>query len=330
MPRLATCLCLLYAALIGRVDASEYLETEDFADVVAVTEAYAEQYGPEQTLLVVDIDNTLLAMRGDLGGDSWFEWQEYLLNHEPDSPHLVASDFPGLLEIQGLLFQLGKMRPPQDNLPQLVSRCQDLGVPTLVLTSRGPDFRLATERELGSAGYEFASTCLAMDEMPRGDFYPVDPDQPEAVGLTKAELDRYKLSKPRLASLENGIYMTAGQHKGAMLLTALHHARQQPKAVVFVDDHGRHVHRVHDALTRRGIEVTVLHYKREDDNVARFRYSDKQDVTRRWRRLESTIAEVFDLPGKPLGDRVQRPERTANAPRSRSTAKKPIAEPAGG
>ena len=260
------------------------------------TRAYVDRYGAEATLLVVDIDNTLLTMQGDLGSDQWFEWQEHLLEHEPASPHLVADDFPGLLGAQGLLFRLGKMRPPQENLPALVRELQGLGVPTLVLTSRGPDFRPATEREIAAAGYDFESTCLPMRGVPEGVFLPYDPENPAAVGLTEDEMRLFQLRKPRGASLANGVFMTAGQHKGAMLLTALHRADKQPQAVVFVDDHGRHVHRVYDALNRRGIEATVIHYRREDDRVARFRYGDKSEVTRRWRRLSAALEEVFELP----------------------------------
>lgn len=318
MPRPALVLWMLLAALCGaiRVDASEYRETNDFADAVIAAEAYAETYSPEETLLVVDIDNTLLTMHGDLGSDPWFEWQEYLLNHEPESRHLVADDFGGLLKAQGLLFQLGKMCPPQKNLPELLNRCQGLGVKTLVLTSRGPDFRPATERELKAAGYDFKRSTLAMADVPAGDFLPYDPERPEEVGLLPEDLDRYALRAPRLTSLKNGIFMTSGQHKGAMLLTALHRATEKIKAVVFIDDHGRHVHRVYDTLNRRGLDVTVLHYKREDDNVARFRYGNKDDVTRRWHRLQSTINEVFALPKK-------------RHPVKQATLEEP-AEPAGG
>lgn len=294
--------------------ASEYRESEDFADAADATRAYAQRYGAEATLLVVDIDNTLLTMQGDLGSDQWFEWQEHLLEHEPASPHLVADDFGGLLEAQGLLFRLGKMRPPQENLPELIREVQGLGVPTLVLTSRGPGFRPATEREIAAAGYEFASTCLPMHGVPDGVFMPYDPNKPGEVGLTKDELRLFALRKPREASLANGVFMTSGQHKGAMLLTAMHRAERMPKAVVFVDDHGRHVHRVFDALVRRGVETTVVHYRREDDRVASFRYGDKDEVTRRWRRLESAIEEVFELPQKAVEAQETHDHASALAP----------------
>lgn len=291
--RLGQAIALGLAAVAS---ASEYRETDDFADAIEAVERYTSEHGAERTLLVIDIDNTLLTMQGDLGSDPWFEWQEYLLKQEPDSPDLVADDFAGLLEVQGLLFTLGKMRPSQEDLPALVRHAQDLGARTLVLTSRGPMFRPATERELEAAGYDFASTLIAMRDVPAGEFLPVDPSDPGAVGLTPEEVELFQLSGPRTVSLDQGVFMVAGQHKGAMLLTALHRAIEPPKAVVFVDDHGRHVHRVYDALARRGIESTVVHYKRLDDRVARFRYSDKTELTARWRRLDAALKEVFDLP----------------------------------
>ncbi len=137
---------LLFAA--ARPAAADFYETPEFADAVLRTEEYVAQYGAGQVLLVLDIDNTLLASDTALGSDQWFDWQEYLLAQEPDSPQLVANDFPGLLNAQGLLFTLGSMHPPQADLPELIREVQATGVKTLVLTSRGDEFRTATSREL--------------------------------------------------------------------------------------------------------------------------------------------------------------------------------------
>lgn len=314
-PRLTPSLPLLLAmawAVPGVAAASDYRETNDFADAVTVARDYCERYGAAQTLLVVDIDNTLLTMQGDLGSDSWFEWQEYLLEQEPDSPDLVAKDFGGLLEAQGLLFKLGKMRPSQSNLPALVKEVQSLGVSTLVLTSRGPEFRAATERELEDAGYDFASTFLETEPFPTDEFLPYELGRLEASGLTEQEGASFGLGTPRPVSLLNGVFMSAGQHKGAMLATVLNKAKQPPQAVIFVDDHGRHVHRVADALARRSIEATVLHYKRLDDRVQRFRYSDKTELTQRWRRLDAALKEVFSLPSEEAATPAAQPVAVGN------------------
>jgi hypothetical protein len=285
--------CAVLLIGVAPVVASDYLATDDFHDVEKVVEQYVEKFGAEHVLVAVDIDNTLLAMNQDLGSDQWFEWQEYLLNHDPTSPDLVARSFDGLLDAQGLLYTLGRMHAPQIEQPAIIARLQGMGAATLVLTSRGDEFRIATERELVRSGYDFARSALAVRDPRGGTYLPYDLSDPAAAGLSDDEVAAMELSQPRPVSYENGIMMAAGQHKGAILLTILHESARDIRAVVFVDDHGRHVGRVFAALTARELKVAVLHYFREDDHVARFRYSDKRDVTRRWKRLSAALEEAF-------------------------------------
>ena len=288
---------LAFGWLGAAATASEFRETAQFADAVEAVDPYEAQHGAENVWLVVDIDNTLLAMQGDLGSDQWFEWQEYLVFNEPDSPELVAKDFDGLLDVQGLLFTLGKMRPPEADLPAMVKKTQDAGVATFVITSRGPSYRPATERELNAAGYNIADHAPKLRDVPQGEFLPYDIDCLEESGIRANEAKLFGLKAAKPVTLEGGVMMTSGQHKGAMLLAVLKFADHPPKAIVFVDDHARHVHRIYDALSRHDVEVTALQYKVEDKNVARFRYCDKRDVTAKWRRLETALKEVFTLPG---------------------------------
>lgn len=274
--------------------ASQLVETSDFADVEKHVAQYEQLLGSEDVLLVCDIDNTLLAMNHALGSDQWFEWQSYLLASQPGSKQLVAKDFGGLLNVQGTLFTLGSMRTPEPSQPAIIAGIQARGVRTLVLTSRGPDFRLATRRELLSNGYEFSKSALPLKKVPRGNFLPYNLKQIKKSGLTRKEITLLGLGTPRPVSYADGVYMTAGQHKGAMLLTMLAKCEHKFRAIVFVDDHNRHIARVYDAITRRGIDVTCIHYQREDANVNRFNYSNKRDVSERWQRLDKTLQAVFD------------------------------------
>lgn len=285
---------LLTASLTSAASGEGAYETVHFLEVTDAVRAAADRHGADKVLLVCDIDNTLLAMRGDLGSDQWFEWQRYLLAHEPESEHLVAETFAGLLEAQGKLFTLGGMAPPETDLPEHVAAVQRLGVRTLVLTSRGDEYRDATERELRENGYDFARSVLPTRGLPTGVYMPYDPNAIEESGITAGEAARFRLGKPRGVSFSAGVFMSAGQHKGAMLLTVLAKCDEDFAAVVFVDDHGRHIVRVHDALTRRGVEVWAFHYRRQQTSVARFNYSDKRDVVRNWRRLENTLQAVFN------------------------------------
>ena len=140
------------------VEASDIIATDDFRDVAAAVMRYADEFGPEHVLLVLDIDNTLLAMNGELGSDQWFEWQTYLLDHEPDSDDLVADSFDELLRRTGHAIQPGPHASATARSAAIIlSRLQGRGIHTLVLTSRGPEYRVATERELRRNGYEFAT-----------------------------------------------------------------------------------------------------------------------------------------------------------------------------
>jgi hypothetical protein len=291
---LCTAISLALSASAARLTASELTDTKEFAEIGAVVVKYAHKIKPERILLVLDIDNTLLAMDNALGSDQWFEWQRYLIANEPKSKERVADTFEGLLEAQGLLYNLQHMHPPQENLPGLVRRLQQMGIRTVVLTSRGPEFRVATERELRRNGYEFSKSALPTRDVPGGEYLPYDPEHPEKDGLTEDEMAKFHLGKPRVISYDDGIMMTAGQHKGAMLLTLLHDTKDDIDAIVYDDDNIRHVANVYAAVLARGREITAFHYTREEPNIKKFDYDCKKDTTRRWRKLQDVLEEVLN------------------------------------
>jgi uncharacterized protein DUF2608 len=251
---------------------------------------YVEKYGAEHVLLASDIDNTIMAMDNDLGSDHWFEWQNYLLKNEPKSRLLVGKTFDDLLKVQGILYERTHMHPPQREQPEIIARLQGRGIATILLTSRGPEFRGPTERELARCKYDLAVTALPVHGVPSGEYLAYDPARPEKDGLTAAEIVAYKLPPPKPVSYENGLFMTAGQHKGIMLLTLLKDSTRDIKAVVYVDDNVRHVGNVFSAAVDRGLDVASFNYTHEETRVQRFNYSDKRDVTARWKAIEREIA----------------------------------------
>jgi hypothetical protein len=274
------------------VRGSELQSTKDFADVAKAVDAYIAKYGAEHVLLVLDIDNTVMSMDTDLGSDHWFEWQNYLLNNEPKSPHLVAKTFPELLKAQGLLYDRGKMHPTQPDEPNLIRGLQKQGISAILLTSRGPEFRDLTERELKRCGYDFKSSALPVHDVPKETFLPYDPVHPEQSGLTAEELAKYKLGTPRPVLYTDGIFMTAGQHKGMMLLTLLKKSDRDIKAIVYVDDNLRHVGAVFSAAVARNIDVSAFQYQHEDTRVQRFWYSDKANMDAEWASVKGRAHAV--------------------------------------
>lgn len=277
-------------------------DTSDFSRVEEVVDQLLENHPPQEVLLVVDIDNTLLAMNQDLGSDQWFNWQSDLLTNQPQSPNLVADDFAGLLRVQGDLFALSGMHPPEPSLPEIVNRLQDeKGVTTIVLTSRGPEFRSSAERELRQNGYQVCdSTSPLQVREKRGNFKPYQLQSPDAHGLN-AEIISTLGEKPRDVSFSSGIYMTAGQHKGYMLKTLLARSfverladrKRTFSAIVFVDDHEKHTNRMRDAFAGDPVELTTIHYMQEDGNVDNFENSNKAHVIRDWNRLRDFLDHVL-------------------------------------
>ena len=185
-----------------------------------------------------------------------------------------------------MLYNLGHMHPPQPDLPAIIARLQGRGVATIVLTSRGPEFRVATERELQTLRLRLRRHRAAVHDVPGGDYLAYDPANPEQDGLTADEIKTFKLAEPRPVSYANGIFMTAGQHKGIMLLTLLHHAdrghqgdrlrrRQRPP---------RRQRVLRGRRPQPGNHVVPLPARRRARPAIPIRR--QEDVTRRWHQLQ--------------------------------------------
>lgn len=272
--------------------------TAEFSMVVEQVNEFVKKHGVENVLLVLDLDNTLLAMNQDLGSDQWFTWQEDLQKKEKDHPDLVSSTFDGLLEVQGVLFALSSMHPPEPDLPAAVGHLLDDGVTTIVLTSRGKEFRNSAARELKRHGYDLPQSTLEIKEK-RGVFLPYDASRPTDHGLNAKLIG--ELGSPRSVTYADGVYMTAGQHKGYMLQTLLARVpgatAKTPyanySAIVFVDDHEKHTKRMQEAFAGKPIDLATFRYSREDGNVERFKKSTKHHVIRDWDLLNGFTKTVL-------------------------------------
>ncbi len=297
---LGLCLGLIFfpGALLARDEPcpQDLACTDDFTVLYEEALALGRRHGPENVLLVFDIDNTLLAMDQALGSDQWFVWQWGLLKTTPLPDAAVAEDKEGLLRTQRLLFALSHMHPPQPSQPALLAELQNRGFPVIALTSRGYLVRDVTRRELARNGYDLARNAVP----PRPGFHddpflPYNPGDLSSAGLSAEEASAFSLGRPRLVSYRNGLYMTAGQHKGAMLRVLLNRTCSRFKAIAFLDDHARNVRAMRDAFPPdSGIELTTYRFTREAANVAAFQApAAKERVSARWDRLEEVIVDVF-------------------------------------
>ena len=239
------------------------VESDDLEMVADWAIRMAKDHGRENVLVVFDIDNTLLAMEQDLGSDQWYYWQKDLAASDPCNPMGVDNRFA----VQGAVFYASAMRATQPNAAEQVRRIQDAGIPTIALTSRGTDYRLQTFRELRRQDISFWPTAIPPQRGWPEDFVPAGGERP--------------------ARYEDGVFLTAGQHKGKMLEALLDKAGiPWPALVIIADDKAHNLADTMEAFTGSGTWVHAWRYTREDAVVAAF---DPEEAASQWNELEPAL-----------------------------------------
>lgn len=253
-------------------------ETDDLGMVADMAVQMSARYGKEHTLVVLDIDNTLLAMEQGLGSDQWYYWQKALAEDDPCSGKLVNGRFA----VQGALFFASAMRPTQPDAAEQVRRMQDAGLTVIAVTSRGTDYRLQTFRELRRNGFSFWSSALPPRAGYPDEFVPQGGERP--------------------ARYEEGVFLTSGQHKGDMIRALLAKTgSESPKLIIIADDKKSNLDDVMQSFAGSGTAVHAWRYSREDDNVAAF---DAQEAADTWNYVKPALIKIerifgpdnFDLP----------------------------------
>lgn len=245
---------------------SRIMESADLQDVRNIAQQLAEAVGKEQVLVVYDLDNTILAMEQDLGSDQWYYWQKELQAADRCDPRVVTDR----LAAQGALLYASAMRLTQEDGPEIVRSIQDQGFKSIILTSRGADFAAMSFRELRRNRFDFRDSALGATGGPPLEFKPT----------VDSRLTRY----------EDGVYLTAGQHKGQMLLALLDKtATALPRAIVMADDKEENLQDVLDAFAETATSVQALRYNREDARVAAF---DGAQTVAEWKLAEPALLQL--------------------------------------
>lgn len=233
------------------------------------------QYGAENVLIVVDIDNTLLTSTVDLGSDTWYLWQRGKLDLKPSASQEVKCLFEDSI---GLLYELVPMMPTEKSVPSYVKQWQAKGNTLFALTSRAPKYRAATERELARAGINLESSALA----PRGQTAPV-----------------YREVVDREISYMKGVMMTSGLNKGEMLAYILEKTGREFDAFVFVDDSKKNIVNVFNQYkNNHTIDRNIYHYvniehERAQQHGSIITEAQAEKMTNDWRALNKTLNSLF-------------------------------------
>ncbi len=243
-------------------DAAPESRVEDVATFEAIPTALADGAG-RRTLLVVDIDDTLLTSPNTFGSERWYEWQRTL----PDgSPGKV----PCLFDVIAINYEAGVQRASEPEVgPRVINSA---GIDTLFLSSRNPMYRGATIRELLRAGYALPRPLDGRDE---GILYRWQKDA---------------ASRRSDISYDRGVMMLAGQDKGLMLRDLMARLKLHYQRVVLVDDGMRNIVAMQDAMRDAKIDYLGLHYTRIDKTMSP---GDVEASIEGWRRMRDAWRFLF-------------------------------------
>lgn len=249
-------------------------EVNSFAVIAPVVDQLNAQYGANNVLIVSDIDNTLLTSVADLGGDIWYQWQRGKLDVKPTPEQKVSCLFEDTIS---LLYELGPMTVTEPQVPAMLSQWQQAGNTLLLLTSRAPKNRAATERELLRNGINVRSSAL----MPKA-----------------AEHAEYRTTLDRELSYSRGVMMTTGMNKGTMLKWILEQTQQQFDAIVFIDDSPANIENMHAGWEQGAVDMQIFHYTHiEAERIAQqgtvLTPAQANSMAEDYRRLMATINSVF-------------------------------------
>lgn len=230
-------------------------DVREVSDLAAIAPALAES--PRRTLLVLDIDDTLLTSAGFFGSDAWYEWQKGLAAGDPGK-------VPCLFDVIALNYEAGSQQPTQPDGPAVVNALQ---ADTLLLTSRNPLYRGGTLRTLREAGYRLPQPLGGSGDGRSWDFRKTADAGPVRVVY------------------DQGVFMTTGQDKGLVLLDLLRRLDLRYERVVLVDDGEKNIANMRNALRDAGIDYLGLHYTRVDKSVDAADAADGRAGWQAWRQL---------------------------------------------
>lgn len=217
--------------------------TTDLQDAVA----QANTLDAQTTLVVFDIDDTLLTATEFFGSDKWYDWQRGRALNESGAviPTREAEKVNCLFDTLGMVFEIATNKPSQPNMANLVHSVNN---DVVILTARSGAYRAATMRELARNDLDFTDKSLT------------SPD----VGL---HYDYTLGDRTATVSYVDGVFMVQGMNKGVMLLDLLERTGHQYSSVVFVDDKQHNIDNMGDALKSAGINFYGYHYTRISKRV---------------------------------------------------------------
>lgn len=217
----------------------------------------------DRTLVVFDIDDTILESDRFVGGDSWYRWQTWRDGKQPvydtKGTQLVVAKgerFPCIYSSLSTHFNYGTASATEASAPGVVNKLSD-DFDLMLLTSRSPYYREGTERELEKNGFKNLSDEQSIEPL-------------------------YFVMDGRPVVYRHGIAMSSGLDKGVVLKLILNEllkrVGKQYEHVVFVDDGFKNLRNMNQALETTKIQRHLFFYTHVNKCISQEQINQSNDA----------------------------------------------------
>jgi len=255
---------VLFALLANSLLFGHIQEAKSFEEI--------RQFARPDTLLVLDIDNTLICSKQAFGGDGWF-WTQLEKAKKEGAAAQQAKD-----KVLTLWFQVQEIlevKPVEEKTPFIIKELQTKKIPMIALTTRGGPVVWSTLRQLSSCDIDLT--------------------------LTRPYNGNFIVEEIPQACFRDGILFSDNQQKGKVLMAFLKQCQIKPACIVFINDKLSHLKEVEGSVEAAGIQFVGLRYSFLDDSVAHFR-QDLADIEQKYygKILDDKAAEILlKVPSSP-------------------------------
>lgn len=219
---------LLFSSLHGKI-----IETFHFREIL--------NYVDQETLVILDIDDTLLLPQQTLGSDVWFRWHmQKMINEGMSQKEALAK---AILDWEAVR-KITKVKLVEPDTDKVVAEMQAKGIKIIGLTTQGLELSHCTTRQLKQINIDLSKTA------------PHDL--------------QFYFTNIRGCLYRDGLLFTGGTHKGHALLSFFKHIDFHPKKFVFINDKESHLVEVEKELEPLGHTFIGLRYSNGDERVKNF------------------------------------------------------------
>jgi len=222
-------LCLLFYCFTTILEA-EIHETYDINEV--------RHYITPETLVIFDIDNTVIEPVQTIGSDQWFH---YRIDYHKDHGYSDSLALETALEEWVAVQNITQVKEVQEGCSQLIADLQNEGYTVMGLTTRGLGMSTLTVRQLKRLDIDLSATAPTQEEV--------------------------FLKNKRGVLFRGGILFTAGTHKGMALAKFLHLIETKPQHIVFINDKASHLKEVEVIADKYRVPFNGLRYGYTDEKV---------------------------------------------------------------